>query len=139
MILLDTDLINFKTSQLASENQQSKVTQKTFCAIPFLSVVVQSRLRRLGQSQSTNFCKLLTSIFSSIDEKSMRCMVLGEDKGYGRSFQTELIEFFGIFSTFIVLQHINKCNSFASKCCLDLNEITRLEIENKNKELGDSN
>ena len=84
----------------------------------FMSVVLHSRLRRLGESQYTNVYRLFSLVLNGRGEKSLRGMELGGDQGYGSYFLSKLLAFYRISSTFIIPQHLNKCHPFVAESIL---------------------
>ena len=71
------DVTRFSTRKAAKEEHTVDVLLKIFS-----SVVIHSRLRRIDESQNTNICKLLSSVFARRGEISLRGMDLGGDRGY---------------------------------------------------------
>ena len=89
--------------------------QQIFCQRIFLSVMIYSRLRRIGESQNTSIYKLLNATFARRGEKSLRQMNLGGDRDHSSYFLGKLLAYYGISSVFVMLRHLNKCYPFAAK------------------------
>ena len=119
-VMLDNDLIGSRSKYLQNKMISARKAAKEGHAADvlsenFLSVVIYSRLRRIGESQNTNIYKLLNSTFAGRGEKSLRGIDLGGDRGYGSYFLGKLLAYYGISSAFIMPQHLNKSYLFIAK------------------------
>ena len=115
---------------------QRKAAKKGYAAdllcVNFISIVLHSRLRRLGKSQYTNIYRLFSSVLNGRGEKSLRGMKLGGNRGYGSYFLSKLLAFYRISSTFIIPQHLNKCYPFVAESMLKLDAALKLFESNEN-------
>ena len=122
-VTLDNDLIGSRLKHVQNKMISSRKAAKEGHVVDvlsenFLSIVIHERLRRIGESQSISIYKLLNSSFSSRGEKSLRGMNLGGDWGYRSYFVGKLLGYYGILSTFIMPQHLNKYYPFVAKSLL---------------------
>ena len=83
-VTLDNDLIGSRSKEIQNKLlSQRKAAKEGHSADllyeNFMSVVLHSRLRRLGESQCTNVYRLFSLVLNSRGEKSLRGMELGGD------------------------------------------------------------
>ena len=139
-VILDDDLIGSRSKEIQNKLlSQRKVAKEDYAADllceNFMSVVLHSRLRRLGESQCTNVYRLFSSVLNGRGKKSLRGMELGGDQGYGSYFLGKLLVFYGISSTFIIPQHLNKCHPFIAESMLKPDAALKLFESDENGQI----